>query len=75
MTLSKPKLTVGGLATGPNDLDAEPGGFLIADNVVHRRAGILEPLPGENYFMEGSGAQYSRVFSDSSAATRCSRSA
>lgn len=64
MALSKPKLPVGGLSVGPNDLDAPPGDFLVAENVVHRRAGILEPLPGENYFSETLGWQYSRVFSD-----------
>lgn len=64
MSLSKPKLTVGGLMIGPNDLDNDPGNFLVADNCVHRRAGILEPLPGENFYMESTGWQYSRVFSD-----------
>jgi len=47
MALSKPKIPVGGLAQGPNDLDKPAGDFLVAENVVHRRTNILEPMLGE----------------------------
>jgi hypothetical protein len=68
MSLMKPKLPVGGLALGPNDLDSPPGNFQVAENVVHRREGILEPMPGdEALYVEGGWTgttPLARTFSD-----------
>lgn len=40
----KAQVAVAGLDIGPNDIAKPEGTFLWADNVVHRRNGVLEPL-------------------------------
>jgi len=66
VALSKPKIPVGGLAQGPNDLDKPAGDFLVAENVVHRRTNILEPMLGETKLFPDVAPlkQPARIFSD-----------
>ncbi len=64
MNVTKPKLPVGGLAQGPNDLDKPAGDFLLADNVVHRRSDILEPIVGEQPVFDIANVRPVRIFSD-----------
>lgn len=42
--VEKVQIPVNGLHIGPNDITKPAGTFLWADNVVHRRNGVLEPL-------------------------------
>ncbi|MGA0355139.1 MAG: hypothetical protein ACO3OC_07660, partial [Ilumatobacteraceae bacterium] len=52
-------LRAAGLYTDPNPhSDAPVGALRIADNVVIRRAGVLEPRPGFRALGLGGGARY-----------------
>lgn len=56
-------LRAAGLYTDPNPhSDAPPGALRVADNVVIRRAGVLEPRPGFRAEETGGGAAYVGIY-------------
>ncbi len=63
----KAQVAVAGLDTGPNDIAKPEGTFLWADNVVHRRNGILEPLEDPQPYpdvVQPAGRKVLSVFAD-----------